>query len=350
MMEQKSEMMIEGRVFSDDHRHIDASVLREILDQLSLSERMLRARNIIVKPNFAGGSAVPRESHAVSDTVFLRELVEAIHELNPHARLAVAESDSSGPGFAYDKFTNLGLTEWGLPYLELLDLSRDRLAKVEDGKFRYFGSVNGRLYLSERLMECDFFISAANLKTHAVTKYTGGCKNLFGLLPRTEKFYYHTHISEVIHDLYFAKTPTLTIIDAFQGMEGNGPIIGKPIDLGFRLWCCDAAEGDATAAVMIRIPPARVKHLKLILGNKECKRIAALPLPRYNVHFRGKRLAFFNSFGLWLQERGDELLMYGHRSHSAYSFTLWGYLTLRPLLLRVISLDKLKELKKKWRH
>ena len=93
-----------------------------------------------------------------------------------------------------------------------------------------------------------------------------------------------------------------------------------------------------------------MKHLKLILGNGECKRIARLQLPRYKVHFRGKRLAFFNYFGLRLQELGDDLLMYGHRSHSAYSFTLWLYLTLRPLLLCFVSLDKLKELKKKWRH
>ncbi len=342
--------VLDRGVLSDDRRHIDASALREILERLELSEKLLAARHIIVKPNFAGGSAVPRESHAVSDVVFLRELVDAIHELNPEARLAVAESDSSGPGFAYMKFENLGLTEWDLPYLELLDLSRDRLEKVEDPRFRYFGSVKGHLYLSKQLLDCDFLISAANLKTHAVTKYTGGCKNLFGLLPRTEKFYYHTHISEVIHDLYFAQTPDLTVIDAFQGMEGNGPIIGRSVDLGFRLWSRDAATGDAAASTMIGIAPVGVKHLNLILGRSECKRIARLPLPRHKVRFRGKRLAFFNSFGLWLQEFGDDLLMYGHRSHSAYSFTLWGYLTLRPLLLRFVSLEKLKELKKKWRR
>ena len=342
--------MLDDGVLSNTGRHLDADTLRDILKSLSLLDRFLGSKNIIVKPNFAGGSAVPRDSHAVSDVVFLRELVEAIHSLNPEAALAVAESDSTGPGFAYMKFQNLGLTEWNLPYLELLDLSRDQLQKIESSRFLYFNAANGFLYLSRKLMECDFFISAANLKTHAVTKYTGGCKNLFGLLPRTEKFYYHTRISEVVHDLYFAKTPDLTIIDAFQGMEGNGPIIGKPIDLGFRLWCRDAAVGDAAASALIRIPPVTVKHLKLILGRTECKRIAHLPLPRHRVRFRGKRLAFFNSCGLWLQEFGDGLLMYGHRSHSAWSFTLWLYLTLRPVLLRFISIEKLKELKKKWRH
>lgn len=340
--------VLDRGVLSDDRRHVDAPALREILERLELSEKFLAARRIVVKPNFAGGSAVPLDSHAVSDTAFLRELVEALHELNPTARLAIAESDSSGPGFAYMKFEHLGLTEWQLPYLELLDLSRDRLEKIEDGRFRYFGSVNGHLYLSRELMASDFLVSAANLKTHAVTKFTGGCKNLFGLLPRTEKYYYHTHISDVIHDLYLAKTPDLAVVDGFYGMEGNGPIVGKPIDLGFRVWCRDAAEGDAAAAAMIRIRPAGVRHLKLILGSRECSRIARLPLPRYKVRFRGKRLAFFNSFGLWLQNFGDGVLMYGHRSHSAWSFTLWLYLTLRPLLLKVISLDKLKELKKKW--
>lgn len=342
--------MLDRDVLSDDRRHVDAAVLQEILERLELSEKFMAARWIIVKPNFAGGSAVPLDSHAVSDTAFLRELVEALHELNPAARLAIAESDSSGPGFAYMKFEHLGLTEWKFPYLELLDLSRDRLEKIEDRRFRYFGEINGHLYLSRELMASDFFISTANLKTHAVTRFTGGCKNLFGLLPRTEKYYYHTHISDVIHDLYRAKTPDLTVVDGFYGMEGNGPIIGKPIDLGFRVWCRDAAAGDAVAAAMIRIHPARVRHLKLILGSKGCSRIARLPLPRHQVRFRGKRLAFFNSFGLWLQDFGDVILMYGHRAHSAYSFTLWGYLTLRPLLLRFVSLEKLKELKKKWRH
>ncbi len=339
---------LDQNLLSDARRHIDAAALREILEQLNLLERLLAARRIIIKPNFAGGSAVPVDSHAVSDPAFLRELVEALHELNSAARLIMAESDSAGPGFAYMKFEHLGLTDWKLPYLELLDLSRDRLEKIELPQALYFGSVKGHLYLSRELMAGDFFISAANLKTHAVTMFTGGCKNLFGLLPRTEKYYYHTYISQVIHDLYFAKTPDLAVVDGFRGMEGNGPIVGKPIDLGFRLWSSDAAVGDAAAAAMIHIRPSKVKHLRLILGRKECARIARLPLPQYKVRFRGRRLAFFNVFGLTLQEFGDDILMYGHRAHSAYSFTLWLYLTLRPLLLKVVSLEKLKAWKKKW--
>ena len=342
--------MLDRGVLSDDRRHLDAAVLGEIMCRLELSERLSAARRIVIKPNFAGGSAVPPGSHAVSDTVFLRELVEALHEINPEARIIIAESDSAGGGFAYLKFENLGLTGWKLPYPELLDLSRDRLVKVENRRFRYFGDATEPLYLSRQLLENDFFISAANLKTHAVTRFTGGCKNLFGLLPRTEKYYYHTHLSEVIHDLYSTVRPDLSIVDAFQGMEGNGPIVGAPVDLGFRLWSSDAAAGDAAAAALIRIPPARVEHLKLILGRRECARIGRLPLPRFKVRFRGRRLAFFNFFGLTLQELGDNLQMYGHRTHSAYSFTLWLYLTLRPVLLRFVSVEQLRAWKKKWRR
>lgn len=349
IVENVTEMM-SHETLMDTHHRIDEDKLQTILEKLSLNDRLRQARKIIIKPNFAGGSAVPLDSHAVSDVVFLRQLVESIHAANPMAGIVIAESDSAGPGFAYQKFEHLGLTQWHLPYLTLLDLSRDILDKIENLKFRYFGLKNGQLYLSRQLMECDFFISAANLKTHAVTKFTGGCKNLFGLLPRTEKYYYHTHISDVVHDLYWAKTPDLTIVDAFYGMEGNGPIVGTPINLGFRLWGVNAAECDVIGASIIGIPPWRVTYLTLILGRQTCCKFASLPLPRCRVRFRGKMLAFFNSTGLWLQQLGDGILMYGHRSHSAYSIPLWIYLTMRPVLIKFVSLERLKEWRKKWRH
>ncbi len=105
-----------------------------------------------------------------------------------------------------------------------------------------------KFVLAKELKNFDVIINAPKLKTHSLAVYTGAVKNLYGCVPGTIKMGYHAkfkdeHVfSDLLLDLYQTINPGLNIMDAVVGMEGNGPMSGEPIKLGFI-----AASGDALA-------------------------------------------------------------------------------------------------------
>lgn len=115
------------------------------------------------------------------------------------------------------------------------DLSAKRVTSLGHNKERTFNIITP-------IMEADLVINVCKLKTHNLTGMSGAVKNLFGVIPGTEKLEMHalypnlTDFSAMICDL--CKTvcdsvKTVHVIDAVIGMEGNGPTNGKPKKLGF---------------------------------------------------------------------------------------------------------------------
>ena len=225
-------------LYINNKREIDVKEWSDIIETLGLTEKLMTAKCIVIKPNFAAGTYVDPKTHVISDLDLLRSIIEYFAIVNENAKIYIAEGDSTGYGFAYLKFEHLnlpeslGLTEKALQQVELLDLSRDRLQRVESENLKRYISIDRQLWLSEILLNADLKVNLSNLKTHAVTGYTGACKNLFGCLPDLEKYHNHPYIHEVIHDLVLAIRPDLNVIDAFYGMEKNGPVQGIDIDTG----------------------------------------------------------------------------------------------------------------------
>lgn len=336
---------ISENCFLDKRREVTPEVFLENIKKLGLLRRIEEAKSIVIKPNFAGGSTVALDSHAVTDVQFLRQVVDGIRLINSTVMIYVAESDSAGNGYAFLKFSNLGLDKWQFPKVELLDLSRDRLKQVELPDAKYFKKDIEPLWLSEALLAADIVISLTNLKTHGITKYSGACKNLFGLLPRGDKYIYHTSVDEVIHDVLKVVKPQLSIVDGFRGMEQNGPIIGGPVDFGLRIWSPDAVTADLVACHMIGINYKRIKYLVLLTSPNLQFKTENIPIIK--IRYRVPFLAFFNYVGLKIQRIGHGIYMYGHRIHSAYSFSLFMMMSLRPILLLFFDLKTLKRLKRK---
>ena len=88
------------------------------------------------------------------------------------------------------------------------------------------------------LADCDYIIDFCKLKTHGMMGLTGGCKNMFGAIPGTDKPEYHyrypnpTDFSRMLVDINAYFKPVLTICDGVMAMEGNGPSQGKPRKMG----------------------------------------------------------------------------------------------------------------------
>ena len=119
------------------------------------------------------------------------------------------------------------------------------------------------------IAQADLLINIAKLKTHAMTLLSAGIKNLFGCVPGLQKpelHYRHPDIEDFSNMLVtLARTvaPALTLIDAIDAMEGDGPTGGTVRHLGLTLAARDLFTQDWFACSLIGIDPERVVMLRL---------------------------------------------------------------------------------------
>jgi uncharacterized protein (DUF362 family) len=308
-------------VYIDNKPDLSMFDFQNILYELDLNNIYKNSRMIVIKVNLTSGSYIESSSHAITSMEFLKKLIIFILDSDPLKEIYIAESDDSNYGYAFLKFEHLNipqifeLNEEQQKRVHILDLSRDRLKRVQNHSFKYFTDKK-QLWLSETLLKSDFTISLTNLKTHREVVFTGACKNLFGVLPEGSKWIYHPWIHNVIHDTVIAVKPSLSIVDGFYAMEGSGPVKGEPVDLGFRLWSDDPVQADIQACNMVGIKALSIKYLILLsstlkldhLKNEKCEVIKKqIKRPRRNLCI---------PIGLFIQSMGTYMQQFGCRVRS----------------------------------
>lgn len=119
------------------------------------------------------------------------------------------------------------------------------------------GASARQLQLLKPAMEADAMISVGKLKTHGLTRFTGVCKNLYGLVPGTTKVGYHhrfpdlREFSNLLVDIVECAKPTLSVLDGIVGMEGEGPSAGRPRALNALVVGVDPHAVDYVGAQLI---------------------------------------------------------------------------------------------------
>jgi len=110
------------------------------------------------------------------------------------------------------------------------------------------------VYVARPVLECDVLISLPKLKTHQYTRMTGAIKNSFGFIPGGVKSQVHMiarteeRFCEALVDIFEIRKPDLCVIDAVEGMEGQGPTAGRPIRSALLLAGTDPVALDAVAS------------------------------------------------------------------------------------------------------
>ena len=219
----------------------------------------IKGRRVLLKPNIVE---------------FARETV-----INTHASVVAAAADAclrmgarevivgEGPGHRRDIEYLLGVT--GLfDYLRdrrltFVDLNHDDVAWTML-RSRFTGLKE--LALSTTLLSADVIVSMPKLKTHHWTTLTAGMKNLFGTVPGAvygwpKNVLHVAGIERSILDLTATLRPHFTIVDGVVGMEGDGPIMGKPKQVGAIVMGQDVVAVDATCARLMGIDPGQVSYL-----------------------------------------------------------------------------------------
>jgi uncharacterized protein (DUF362 family) len=232
--------------------------VRRLLQEQKLD---VRGKRVVLKPNlveFEPGSAInthPMVVHAALEG--FRALGAAdvrIAEGPGHRRNTLDLADAAGyfgtiRNFE-DVFTDLNLDE----------VSRVRIARPS--------SRLNALYLPQTVLSCDLLVSLPKMKTHHWTGATLGMKNFFGLVPGgvygwPKNVLHWAGIHECIADLHSLFPRHFTLVDGIVGMEGNGPIQGKPKPAGVLVAGRDMPAVDATCCRIMGIDPAQITYLQL---------------------------------------------------------------------------------------
>ena len=117
------------------------------------------------------------------------------------------------------------------------------------------------------MIEADRLVSVSKFKTHLQMNITGAIKNVFGVVPGLTKFNYHSKyntdedFADLMVDVVLAAKPSFHVIDAVDGMDGNGPRAGDIKRMGIIAAGRDAFALDELMMALIGIPPGANKPL-----------------------------------------------------------------------------------------
>lgn len=241
-------------VKADDYAQekIDEAV-NALLSELGVQPDEWAGKRVVIKPNLLLKFTPERAATAHPS------LVEAIGRVfvNAGANVVLAES----PGGPYNSFALEGIyASSGMKEAAKnagFELNRDfssRSFRAPEGiKVREFNVITP-------IHDAELIINVCKLKTHTMATMTAGIKNLFGVIPGTEKVEFHARFrdmkdfSSAVVDLtsaITARTSMLTLCDAVIGMEGNGPSAGEPRKIGCILASMNPFALDGVCAEII---------------------------------------------------------------------------------------------------
>jgi uncharacterized protein (DUF362 family) len=137
------------------------------------------------------------------------------------------------------------------------------------------------LYLPKTCVHADFVVSMPKLKTHHWAGVTLSMKNMFGIVPGAcygwpKNVLHWAGIDRAILDINAAARPDFAIVDGIVGMEGNGPIQGRPKASGVLVFGDDPVAVDATCCRVMGLRPEGVKYLAqagTLLGHVQADKI-----------------------------------------------------------------------------
>jgi uncharacterized protein (DUF362 family) len=232
-------------------------------------------RRVVLKPNNVAIDIQLASTHV--DT--FEGILEFLKSIKKIDNVIIAESAANGPTF--DGFENFRYTSLVNKYpVKLVDLDQEKheIIYVFDEKdFRPHPVRVSSIMLSPD----SFIVSAAKLKTHDRSVVTLSLKNIVFGSPvkdpgftfgrdrkpgtRSDKSIVHgSGYRGINYNLYALAPrlhPHLSVIDGFEGMEGNGPSMGTPVDHRVCVVSTDWLAADRIGTELMGVDFATVGYL-----------------------------------------------------------------------------------------
>jgi len=233
-------------------------LVSRILEGVRACKLDVRGQRVLLKPNlveFDPNTCINTEVSVVAAAYEVFKTLGA-------AEVTIGE----GPGHRRDTYAIAEMARYRgeLPKFDsnFVDLNRDDVSPMQGFADR------GEIYLPNTALRADLIVSLAKMKTHHWAAATLSMKNFFGLVPGSvygwpKNELHQIGIDRSIFELNRIFRRSFAIVDGIVGMEGNGPIQGRPKPAGVLVMGADLPAVDATCCRIMGIDPARVEYLQM---------------------------------------------------------------------------------------
>jgi uncharacterized protein (DUF362 family) len=225
------------------------SAIAEAISDLGIS--LAGKKTAVLKPNIVictkPGSAI------ITHPAIVEALINVL-EKNGIENIIIAE----GPGLGADEINFFNVSGYAdlavKKNVNLLNLNQTERTEL---KWKF-----GSIYIPKVILEADLYIDLPKMKTHGQTVVTLALKNQKGILSRADKKRFHKlGLHEPIVELAKVVKPHLVIVDAIEGMEGEGPLNGKKKKVGVLIIGTNILEVDIVSCGIMGIDYKTVDHL-----------------------------------------------------------------------------------------
>jgi uncharacterized protein (DUF362 family)/NAD-dependent dihydropyrimidine dehydrogenase PreA subunit len=234
--------------------NIDAAVRTAMEEAGGLKSLVGRGDEVYLKPNFVA----PRSSSqgVTTDLEIIRVVAE---EVRRHDGVPILYET---PAIEFDRdqvFRILGVPEFARKNGIRISKALSELIKVDVPG----GRALKRIKVPKLLYRAKI-INIPKLKTHVCAKMTSAIKNLIGLLPHEEKRRIHVQgVHRTVADLPKVFQPIMTVVDAVNCLEGDGPAFGDRVEMGLIIAGQDLVAVDRVCSQVIGLSPEEVDYLRL---------------------------------------------------------------------------------------
>ena len=247
------------KVSSYDEELVYSAVSRHF-DALDVASELRPEMRIALKPNLLYGKKP--SAGVTTNPAVLKAVIRWLRERG-FENITVAES--SGGIFTAEYMRGVysasGFNVPGIKEYLNRDFTYGSKKTAEGFTVRSFNIITP-------ILEADYIINLPKLKTHAMTTVSVGVKNLFGVIPGLQKPDMHRRYprtDDFVHmlcELCETVRPNLTLLDAIDSMEGNGPGGGTVRHTGLTLCSRDVYALDMAAVSFMGLTPEDVPHLR----------------------------------------------------------------------------------------
>ena len=244
------------KIESYDPAALDAAV-KSFLREMPLS-RVNRSKRVLIKPNLLG-AYLPERAVTTHPAV-----VEALVRYWLEKGKEVWIGDSPGGALNVERVWET------CGYNDLAKRYPVKLVNLSTAGFRELDYEGTKVKISEVFWRCGIIINVAKYKTHSLTGFTGGLKNLYGLVPGLIKTDYHRlypatkDFAALLLALYrlTRSRVSYSFIDGILGMDGAGPSAGRVRNFGLLFGSRSIPAMDYTAARLMGFRMGDVPYLR----------------------------------------------------------------------------------------
>lgn len=244
--------------YSESRKAVD-----EALSMIGGIKRFVhKGDKVLIKPNLV--SKKRPDDPVTTNPEFLHAVIETVEDAGGIVTIAESPGGPYNQGILRSIYNTCGVAKAAEGTGAVLNY---------DTGFTDIEYADGRTVKSfpiiDPVLNADVIISLPKLKTHAMTSYTGAVKNLFGVIPGTHKAELHFRLDDrtafcsMLVDLCEYVRPTLSIMDAVVGMEGDGPTSGTKRFVGLVMASADPFILDMAACGVIGYEPGEVETVRI---------------------------------------------------------------------------------------